>query len=104
MVNMLKQFLRSFAGLALALLVSSAAWAQTTLVVHKNANLRAKATTNSAIVDHLEPGDELTLLNETKSSSGFWRVRTEQGDEGWIYQTLVHREEDEDEEEDAVAP
>jgi hypothetical protein len=62
------------------------------LVVHHNANLREPATTQSAIVDHLEPGDELTMLEPDKTE-GFWHVRSPDGVEGWVYTTLVHREE-----------
>jgi len=44
------------------------------------------------IKDCLEPGDELTLVELTKTL-GFWHVRTADGVEGWVYQTLVHVEE-----------
>lgn len=64
----------------------------TTFVVHHNANLRAGASTGSAILTHLVPGDELTLVESTKTA-GFYHVRTVAGVEGWIYQTLGHLEE-----------
>src|SRR6476620_1086700 len=67
----------------------------TTLIVHHNANLRADHSTQSAIKDHLEPGDELTAIDPNKTE-GFWHVRTAGGVEGWIYQTLVHVEEPDD--------
>lgn len=73
--------------------LSSFAEAQpTTLIVHHNANLRADHSTQSAIKDHLEPGDELTTVEPNKTQ-GFWHVQTAAGVDGWIYQTLVHVEE-----------
>lgn len=94
--------LRSIAALVVSLLLTAAAFAQSALVVHKNANLREKASTQSAVVEHLKPGDELTALSETKTNN-FWHVRTSEGNEGWVYRTLVHVEE-EDEEDDPVTP
>jgi len=85
---------RRFTLAFLALVLSTAAWAQT-FVVHHNANLRRNASTQSAIVAELEPGDELAAISSTQRN-GFWHVRTESGDEGWIYRTLVHREEEDD--------
>jgi hypothetical protein len=64
----------------------------TTLVVHHNANLRANHSTQSAVKGQLVPGDELTMVDPARTS-GFWHVRTAAGIEGWIYQTLVHVEE-----------
>ena len=63
--------------------------AQTTLVVHHNANLRAGHSTQSAMKGHLEPGDELTT-EEPNKTEGFWHVHTTEGVVGWIYQTLAH--------------
>ena len=51
--------------------VAPSAAAQTTLVVHHNANLRADHSTQSAITDHLEPGDEVMTVAPDKTS-GFW--------------------------------
>lgn len=78
---------------------SVSVWAQEgTLIVHSNANLREKATTQSAILDHLEPGDELTLLSETRRH-GFYHARTGTGTTGWIFHTLAHVDD-----EDVVPP
>jgi hypothetical protein len=74
------------------LLRASVAAQPTTLIVHHNANLRADHSMQSTIKNHLEPGDELTLVDPTKTL-GFWHVRTADGVEGWVYQTLVHVEE-----------
>ena len=79
-------------SLCAVLLRASIAAPPTTLIVHHNANLRADHSTQSTIKDHLEPGDELTLVDPTKTL-GFWHVRTADGVEGWVYQTLVHLEE-----------
>lgn len=94
--------LRSLTAFVLALLLSGAAYAQSALVVHRNAILRAKPSTQSAIVDRLEPGDELTAISETKQNS-FWHVRAEDGTEGWVYRTLVHVEEEDEEEEPSAS-
>jgi hypothetical protein len=50
----------------------------TILTVHHNANLRAQPSSQSAILDHLEPGDELTL-EQPDQQLGFYKVRTETG-------------------------
>lgn len=95
----MSRLLRTFVLVVLCLLSASAAWAQaTTLVVHRNANLREEASTQSDVLDHLEPGDELALLSPTKTA-GFYHARTDAGIEGWVYQTLVHVDD-----EDLVAP
>jgi hypothetical protein len=61
-------------------------------VIHHSANLRHSASTQSAVVAHLDPGAELTLL-ATGQTAGFYHVRTAAGDEGWVYHTLGHVEE-----------
>lgn len=79
--------------LLVALAVNALLFAQsTTLTVHHSANLRSTSSTNSAIVGHLHPGDQLTEPDATRVH-GFWHVRTNTGTEGWIYQTLVHVDE-----------
>jgi len=65
------------------------------VVVHSNANLRKASSTQSDIVGHLEPGAELTVLPPGKKSR-FWHVRASDGQEGWIYETLVHVAEEDD--------
>ena len=84
--------LRTCALIFCAVLLRASIAAQpTTLIVHHNANLRADHSRQSMIKDHLEPGDELTLVEPTKTL-GFWHVRTADAVEGWVYQTLVHVE------------
>ena len=76
-----------------ALLVVATLLAQSpTLVVHRSANLREAASTESAVVAKLAAGDELTLLASAKTAR-FYHVRTKEGREGWVYETLVHVEE-----------
>lgn len=65
------------------------------LLVHRSANLRASATTQSAVKAKLEPGQELTQISPGKLQ-GFHHVRTIDGTEGWVYQTLVHVIEDDE--------
>ena len=89
-------------SLALCLLLVPPVSAQT-LVVHKNANLREKPTTQSKAKQQLKPEAELTLVDE-KRTEGFWHVETETGVRGWVYQTLVHFEDEEEEEDDPVPP
>jgi len=80
------------ACVSFVLLAISAAAQSTTLIVHHNANLREDHSTGSAINGHLIPGDELTAIDPAKSQ-GFWHVRAANGAEGWVYQTLVHVQE-----------
>lgn len=60
-----------------------AAIPSTTLTVHHNTNLRAQPSTQSAILHHLEPGDELTLEQPGKMQ-GFYKVRTATNVVGWV--------------------
>jgi len=89
---MLHRLLTVVALAVLFLVPSPSDQAADILVVHRNANLREQATTQSAILDRLTPGDELTPLADTRTN-GFWHVRTGAGLDGWVYYTLVHREE-----------
>jgi hypothetical protein len=79
-----------------AVYVSAAPGEDPKLLVHSNANLRESATTQSAIKAHLDPGIELTQILPTKHD-GFYKVRTPDGTEGWVYHTLVHVIEEDDE-------
>ncbi len=88
---------------AAAICLATSLSAQTpTLVVHRNANLRQDASTSSAVIGNLVPGDEVTAISAAKKS-GFYHVRTADGREGWVYQTLVHVEEADTEEADPPA-
>jgi hypothetical protein len=79
-------------AVATVLLVCHPAAQGQTLVIHHNANLRASASTQSAILAHLDPGAELTLL-ASNQTAGFYHGRTADGVEGWVYHTLGHVEE-----------
>lgn len=74
-----------------------------TVVVHSNAVLRQSASTSSAALAHLTPGMELTLLTPPKRAK-FYHVRTPDGQEGWVYQTLVHIPEENEPEPPAPPP
>ena len=82
-------------GLVILALIARVPAQSSTVTVHHNANLRAAPSTQSAILDHLEPGDELRLEEPTKQQ-GFWHVRTSTNVVGWVYQTLVHIDETDD--------
>jgi hypothetical protein len=82
-------------GLVILAVTARVAAHSSTVTVHHNANLRATPSTQSAILDHLEPGDQLTLEEPTKHQ-GFWHVRTSTNVVGWVYQTLVHIDETDD--------
>jgi len=85
--------MRSLRILVLAILavvyVSAAPVDEPTLLVHRSANIFESATTASPIKEHVAPGIELTQIQPTKTL-GFYKVRTPDGVESWIYQTLVH--------------
>ena len=92
--------MRIRASIVVICIVILCAWASAQgdiLTVHKNANLRASSSTSSAVLVKLSPGDELTALSKTQQN-GFYHVRTEAGREGWVYRTLVHPEETDEEE------
>jgi hypothetical protein len=55
-----------------------------------------KATTQSPVLDHLEPGDELTRVSDAKQNR-FWNVESADGTRSWIYDTLVHFDDEEEE-------
>ena len=91
---MKRVFLSTTFAVAVFLFVTLAA-RDSTLVIHHNANLRASASTQADIREHLVPGDELTLV-ETTQTNGFYHARTAAGVDGWIYHTLGHVEQADD--------
>jgi beta-lactamase superfamily II metal-dependent hydrolase len=61
------------------------------LVVQRNGNMRAEASTQSEILEKIHTGDSLILLEPTKTNS-YWHVRGRaSGQEGWVFQTLVRK-------------
>ncbi len=55
-------------------------------VQSKAANIRTEPSTDSAVVTTVSEGDDLTVLER----AGTWvRVKTDDGQTGWVYSTLV---------------
>lgn len=80
---------RSILGIAL-LLAAATALAQTAAVT-RNVNLRAEPTTDSAVVRLLHPDETLTLVSPA-STNRFFHVKTDQGEDGWVWSRNVHVE------------
>lgn len=61
------------------------------LIVRRNGNMRADASTESEVLEKIHTGDSLILIDDFKTNS-YWHVRGRQsGQEGWVYQTLVSK-------------
>src|SRR5260370_21128689 len=56
--------------------------------VNRNVNLRRDPSTSSPILAHLASGSRLTLVDAT-TDSGFYHVRTEDDQVGWIWSKFV---------------
>ena len=67
----------------LSLWLAEVAAAQTG-TVQKAVNLRADATTASAVIELLKPGTKLTFVASAKRD-GFYHVKTEDGNTGWVW-------------------
>lgn len=67
----------------LSLLLAGVAAAQTA-TVKRNVNLRANATTTSAVIGLLKPGATLTLLDSARQN-GFYHVKATDEQEGWVW-------------------
>jgi hypothetical protein len=91
----MKRLIACLAGICVLLAVPLTGQGQS-LTVSRSANLRAAANTSSSIIERLPPGTSLTLVSAGKKG-GFYHVETAAGTKGWIYQTLLHFDEvDED--------
>lgn len=55
---------------------------------NRNVNLRRDPSTSSPVIAHLVKGDRLTLVDAT-ASSGFYHVRTENDQVGWVWAKYV---------------
>ena len=73
--------------LSLYIVCSSIAQAQQAATNH-NVNLRQGPSTSSPILAHLHSGDRLDLVDSTRRS-GFYHVRTEDDQVGWIFAKYV---------------
>ena len=71
-------------GVCLSCLLLAGAAAAQTATVKRNVNLRADATTASGVVELLKIGATLILLAPAKQG-GFYRVKAEDGKEGWVW-------------------
>jgi len=67
----------------LSFLFASASFAQQATVV-RNVNLRADPSTGNPPIKLLRTGTSLTLLEPTQQG-GFYHVKTEDGEEGWVW-------------------
>jgi hypothetical protein len=87
---------RSAITLALVLCCSSAFWvnafAQQTVVVERNVNLRRDPSTNQPPIRLLEPPEELELQDSTKVNGYYRVVRVESADTGWVWAPNVRLE------------
>lgn len=57
-------------------------------VVTRNVNLRAGPSTSTAIIEPLEPENELWVLSPTRVS-GYYEARAASGNQGWVYHTFI---------------
>lgn len=74
---------KTFTVWLLSLLLAGVSAAQTA-TVKRNVNLRANATTASAVIELLKSGATLTLLDSAKHA-GFYHVTANDGKEGWVW-------------------
>jgi endonuclease G len=62
------------------------------LEVRRRATIKVEPDRDAEIIERVEPGINLELLDEDSQTNGYYNVRrTSQGPEGWIYRTLVRR-------------
>ncbi len=76
------------AGLALCILAWAISCLAATLVVERNVNLRRDPSTGQPEIRLLEPPEELDLLEPARTNS-YYHVRTDDGEEGWVYSARV---------------
>lgn len=74
---------KTFGVWLLSLLLAGVSAAQT-VTVKRNVNLRADATTSSALIELLRQGATLTLLSSAKQA-GFYHVKAADGKQGWVW-------------------
>ena len=77
-------FRRLSVSLAIAIFVMAGVASAQSLVVKRNVNLRSDASTNTKPITLLAPPAQLTLLDADKQN-GFYRIRTSDGLEGWVW-------------------
>ncbi len=69
------------------LILSPCAWAQEAATNH-NVILRRDPSTSSPAIEHTQQGARLTLV-DTSTTSGFYHVRTEDDQVGWVFAKFV---------------
>lgn len=80
-------FKRVLLGMALLCCYSGSLWAQEAAVT-RNVNLRRDPSTSSPVLAHLASGARLTLV-DASADSGFYHVRTENDQVGWVWAKFV---------------
>src|SRR6202030_4212495 len=86
-IEMNNRFRLGLILVALLAVFSTSVSAQQATVNH-NVNLRRDPSTSSPILAHLASGSRLTLVDAT-ADSGFYHVRTEDDQVGWIWSKFV---------------
>ena len=62
------------------------------LEVRRTATIKAEPNKDSRIIERVEPGITLELLDEGRQTNGYYNVNAiSLGQPGWIYRTLVRR-------------
>jgi hypothetical protein len=75
-------------GLQVLLVILPAAIHGQNAVVTRSVNLRAGPSTSQAIIERLEPENELWVLSATPVS-GYYEARAASGNQGWVYHTFI---------------
>jgi hypothetical protein len=76
---------------AILVLCSLAGISQTTnqVQVTRNTNLRAGPSSSDKIIELIRPPEKLDLVDPTPTEEGYYHVRTEEGEEGFVYRRNV---------------
>lgn len=77
--------------LILSVLTSTAA--ADYLVVSRSATVKSQPDRDALVLERVDAGTHLDLLDDGQQESGYYHVRASQGFDGWIYRTLVRRHE-----------
>src|SRR3979411_178885 len=83
----MKTLLRSLLALVFAYLIAGSAIAAE-VIIKNRATLRSDPSTQRAPIVILHPDEHLDLI-EPAPTSGYYHVRSEEGEEGWVYSRNV---------------
>lgn len=62
------------------------------LEVRRSAKIKEEPNREATLIERVEPGTYLDLLDNGNQTKGYYRARrVSQGPSGWIYRTLVRR-------------